>query len=1205
MENVRSWATGLSIHKIQLLLTAVAIMIATLALVGWVLDVDTLKQGIYLGVQGNGHGIAMNPLTAMATILIGLALLQGGGGSHGLFISKAGRLAAWVVIIASAMKLSAVFLGTNFAFDQHFLQIDQEFVPSNRMAAIAAMSLLLLGCATQFVQIRSSAVIQMGQFLAWCAALPALLALVSYLYGIEKLYGVDSPFNGMAFNTAIVLALLSAAALLLRPNVGFMLILTSNGPARKIAAILLPAVAIIPLLLGWSSKKGYELGFYDMKFATALYVTLDIAIFLVLVYLCLRILFFSDLHRQQAAAALKDSATRISAILNAVVDGIFTIDERGLVKTINPAAERIFGYTAAEVIGQNIKMLMPEPYRSQHDGYLEHFRATGERRIIGIGREVMGQRKDGSTFPLELAVSEMQLDEGHFFTGIVRDITERKQAEDQLSQYFALSLDMLCIWGADGYFKRVNPAFTQTLGWSVAEFLARPFIDFVHPDDRAATLREAEKQAASGEDILNYECRYQHKSGAWRVLSWVSTPHAGGLYFATARDITERKLAEQTIVAAKAEAERANQAKSDFLSMMSHEIRTSMNGVIGMVDVLHQTSLKGYQVEMVDSIRDSAYSLLDIIEDILDFSKIEAGKLEIEQAPTAVAAVVEKVCALLDRVAEKSNVELTLFTDPAIPAVVLCDAQRLRQILINLTSNAIKFSSNKGGMGKVSLQAALVERDAERIVVEFRVMDNGIGMDQETQARLFTPFTQANASTTRLFGGTGLGLSIADNLVQLMGGEIIVKSALGQGSSFVVRLPLVPLPDHSDDSAAQPLVAGLACLVIGEAGGVADHAAAYLAAAGALVEQVPDLAMARQRRGIAATGPWLWLIDAGNTPPLPDELRAITRGQPESDIRLVVIGRGKRRSPRRQNTQITEVDGNAMTRLAVLEAVAIACGRMEEKADITPSGKSPADLKAPPRSSAVQQGRLILVAEDNTTNQQVILQQLALLGFAADIAIDGHEALERWHSGDYALLLTDLHMPRMDGYVLTAAIRAEENSARHIPIIALTANALKGEAQRCRDAGMDDYLSKPARLADLKAALEKWLPAADAVTLSDTAIASAAPDVGSIPLDVGVLKALVGDDPDVISELLQDFQRSAIQVALEIQSAYAAGQAAQASAAAHKLKSAARAVGALVLGELCAEIEQAGNAGQFEVITALMPRFEAQVASVGAYLDSL
>jgi CheY-like chemotaxis protein/HPt (histidine-containing phosphotransfer) domain-containing protein len=379
-----------------------------------------------------------------------------------------------------------------------------------------------------------------------------------------------------------------------------------------------------------------------------------------------------------------------------------------------------------------------------------------------------------------------------------------------------------------------------------------------------------------------------------------------------------------------------------------------------------------------------------------------------------------------------------------------------------------------------------------------------------------------------------------------------------------------------------------------------------------VVDQAPNLAAAQERASAPLSGPWVWLIDAGNTLPLLEELRAITSARPEQDIRLVVIGRGKRRRPPRQDDdQIVRVDGNVLTRQTVLQAMAIAAGQAQAEISMPPSGKGEVSFTTPSRADALREGRLILVAEDNTTNQKVILQQLALLGFAADIASDGHAALERWRSGDYVMLLTDLHMPKMDGYELTAAIRAEENSARHIIIIALTAYAIKDEAKHCCDAGMDDYLSKPATLADLKAMLEKWLPDADsalqpaAATLSDIAMMPATLSTASKPVDVSILAALVGDDPVVVRDFLQDFRGSASQITVELKNAYADRQSAQMSALAHRLKSSARSVGALELGELCAEIEQAGKAGQLEVLSLLLPRFEAEMAAVGKYLDAL
>ncbi|MFZ1319726.1 MAG: ATP-binding protein, partial [Candidatus Nitrotoga sp.] len=596
----------------------------------------------------------------------------------------------------------------------------------------------------------------------------------------------------------------------------------------------------------------------------------------------------ADLEQANVAMAIKEEETR--SVVEHMVDCVITIDEKGIVRSANPVVENLFGYTRDEVIGQNISILMPEPHRSGHDGYMERYYQTGQAHIIGIGREVDGLHKNGEHIAVYLAVSEYFVGGKRYFTGILRDVRER----------------------------------------------VRIMKDLEH---------------------------------------------------------------------ARFEAEQANQAKSAFLATMSHEIRTPMNGVIGMADVLRQTSLSGYQVEMVNLIRESAFVLLDIIEDILDFSKIEAGKLEIERVSTNVADVVEKACGLLEHLAAKKGVELTLFIDPAIPEEVLGDALRLRQVLVNLANNAIKFSSNQQQPGRVSVRALLTKHDPDQVTVEFQITDNGIGMDEETQSRLFTSFTQGDASTTRRFGGTGLGLAISRHLVELMGGEIAVQSAPGKGSTFTVRLSFALPPTRHAVGGKTVDLTGLSCLVLGDDNGLGDDLAVYLRKSGAVVERVPDLAAARKQINTLSSGLWLLIIDAGHDAPPIEELRTAFRArsdlnphfvvvehghqQPGIEPRFIVIRRGHRRRGRVETVDLVTLDGDIMHPESFLRAVAIAAGRAYEKEESLFSDKTEMMVTPPSRAMALQQGRLVLVAEDNEINQKVIRQQLALLGYAADIAGDG------------------------------------------------------------------------------------------------------------------------------------------------------------------------------------------------------------------------
>ena len=625
-------------------------------------------------------------------------------------------------------------------------------------------------------------------------------------------------------------------------------------------------------------------------------------------------------------------------------------------------------------------------------------------------------------------------------------VFQKLQSEERFRQINASAQDAIVIADEQGRLTDWNPAAQRMFQYSREEALGQQVHQLLAPPrDHADVARGFAHFQKTGEGPLVGKMREVtalRKDGSeFPVEIYISALKEKGRWHAVGimRDITWRKQAEAALLQlnaelenkvaartadlehAKLDAEQANQAKSAFLATMSHEIRTPMNGVIGMLEVLQQSSLTGQQVEIANVIHDSAFALLAIIDDILDFSKIEAGKLQIDSVPMSVTDVVEGVCETINHIALKKGVELTLFTDPGIPAQVMGDPGRLRQILINLTNNAIKFSSGQVRQGKVSVHPMLTDSTPEQVLLEFRVTDNGIGMDKTTQARLFTAFAQADSSTTRTYGGTGLGLSIARHLVEMMGGKITAQSEPGKGSVFSVRLPFKLLPEQPDVGKTPSTVAELTCLVVGGTGGMADDLAAYLGHDGAVVERAANLAAVKGWIASRPPGLCIVLIDTADANPPLDELRAAARAHPEQETRFVVIRRGQRREPRLEDADLVLVDGNILTRRSLLTAVAIAAGRAktpDREGESNNAKASDVNVKLSPlsREEARRRGSLILVAEDNEINQKVILQQFALLGQTADIADNGQAALVLWRSGDYAILLTDLHMPEMDGY---------------------------------------------------------------------------------------------------------------------------------------------------------------------------------------------
>ena len=650
------------------------------------------------------------------------------------------------------------------------------------------------------------------------------------------------------------------------------------------------------------------------------------------------------------------------------------------------------------------------------------------------------------------------------------------------------------------------------------------------------------------------------------------------------------------------EAERANRAKSAFLATMSHEIRTPMNGVIGMVEVLAHSRLSESQADAVRTIRASAFSLLGIIDDILDFSKIEAGRLELERAPVALPDLIESVCDTLLPVALDKNVELNLFIAPQVPDLVWADATRLRQVLFNLAGNAIKFGAGRPNKrGRVSIRVD-VAQDPARLVLRFA--DNGIGMASETLANLFSSFTQAEVSTTRRFGGTGLGLAICKRLVALMSGEIHVHSVLGEGSVFTVTLPFETA--EGGVRRQDPDVTDLDCIVVGS-GENADDLRAYLEHAGARVHRVLDLDAAVQKAGVLTRA--VVIQNTRRDKLSLEALHAAFAGVP--DVRHLLIARGWGRRARMAATDVVSLDGNCLRRSSLLRAVAVAAGRASPQV-LHESGGEAMGIEpiAPTNAQARALGQLILVAEDDEVNQKVILRQIEVLGHAAEIAENGGEALRLWRAGDYALLLSDLHMPDMDGYTLAETIRREEAQRgtswrERMPILALTANALRGEAMRAQAAGMDEYLTKPLQLNLLKAALTKWMPRAGPETMPAELPQEPRGAQAAHGVDVAVLKGLVGDDPQLVQRLLADYRASAERLAQDVRMARSADDTRRIGAIAHQLKSSSRSIGALALGDLCAELENACRSATREEVARCVVKFEAELREVDAQIAAL
>ncbi|MGV8943918.1 ATP-binding protein [Thermomonas sp.] len=736
------------------------------------------------------------------------------------------------------------------------------------------------------------------------------------------------------------------------------------------------------------------------------------------------------------------------------------------------------GYRGVESLTELSRSMVAHHYDAE-----PHYRPTGE-----LG-EVMESflRMRGHVQRIETQLTDQLISNDRVRVALERRETfQRLLLEAAQTAIFAVD--------EDGTFSQVNPFAEQMLGWPAGALLGRERMDVIL-DPEALQSLSRHLSDAYGQPIASdwtalralaqhreppreFVLRHQRGRTLPVLLALSAMRDDTGVMvglLAVATDLTVPKRLERALRDSEARARDASKAKSAFLAAMSHEIRTPMIGVTGMIEVLSLTPLDTEQRHSLNVIQASAEALLRIIGDILDFSKIEAGRLEIDAVATALPALLRSVVANHAGSASSKGLSLECQIDPKVGPAHITDPVRIRQIVGNFLSNAIKFTES----GRVVAVLEVVGSDpqdgahgSDELV--FRVTDTGIGVSEQAQARLFQPFSQAEADTTRRFGGTGLGLAISRRLAELMDGTVEMESAPGAGTTMRLRIKLLRAP------------ASLA----------------------------------------SSSGP-----------------NALTPGF----------------SPRR---------------LPTVEA-------------------------------AEDERSLVLLVDDHPTNRQVIQRQLALAGYASETAEDGIEGLERWRSGRYALLLSDVHMPRMDGYQLARTVREEEahSGKPRTPIVALTAAALKGEAERCLAAGMDDYMAKPVSIPTMGACLQRWLPhTASAQPVSaelgisiqvannQRVITAEAglPQLAHPPtLEITVLTELTGGDPAEAAMLLGEFLESTRDDLAQLETMRRDGDLQGLTRQAHKIKGAAKIVGAMELADAAAMLEAAGRTGDWAHILPL------------------
>ena len=938
-------------------------------------------------------------------------------------------------------------------------------------------------------------------------------------------------------------------------------------------------------------------------------------------------------ERKNNEAALASSERHLRTALDTMLDGV-TIqsavrDEQGRIVDFrvdyaNSAIGIISGTAGSLQAGRTLLELFPA-HRTNglFDAYVNVVE-TGAPFASEAFHYVDDDAEDG---PLDQVLDLRAARIGDGYVLSVRDVTERMEAEQVLVEQRALLEALMDNTPDHIYFKDVNSRFTlisKTTAESFglhdpSEAIGKSDFDFFTEEHARPAFEDEQAIIRTGVPIVDLEERETRRDGRETWASTTKLPRRdreGNIVgtFGISRDITERKRAEQELqglnaalegamaraVELAAEADAANAAKSDFLANMSHEIRTPMNGVIGMVGLLLDTDLDEDQRHYAETVRRSGESLLDLLNDILDFSKIEAGAVELEMLDFDLRALLDDFATMPAMRAHEKGLEFICAASPDVPAYLVGDPGRLRQVLLNLAGNAMKFTHQ----GEIAVRASLVAETEANVVVRFSIKDTGIGIAPDKQARIFEKFTQADASTTRRYGGTGLGLAISKRLVELMGGEIGLNSEEGRGSEFwfTVRLARQAESEHPAVPAAD--LSGAHILVVDDNATNREVLTVQLRAWGARPGEATDgpsalLALARARD---AGDPFAAAILDMQMPGMDGMTlaRAIKADETLMDIRLVLLASLGQRGDARRMEEIG------------FSAYLMKPARQSDLFDSLSTILAGSLVGRPTRRIVTRHGARemrrgalrILLAEDNATNQQVALGILKKLGLRADAVADGAEAIRSLETVPYSLVLMDVQMPEMDGFEATHRIRDPESAVldHAVPIIAMTAHAMQGDRERCLEAGMNDYVTKPISPEALAAALDRWLPRDEANPAAPAQVAQppVAPveAAGSKPPvfdSAGIMDRLMGDS-DLARIVVDGFLEDAPRLIAALRTALDAGDAAAAIRGAHTIRGASATVGGEALRGVAWEMEKAGVAGDLAAVAARLPELESELA---------
>ncbi|MGZ9222294.1 MAG: response regulator, partial [Anaerolineales bacterium] len=947
-------------------------------------------------------------------------------------------------------------------------------------------------------------------------------------------------------------------------------------------------------------------------------------------------------ERKEAESSLEKSETLFRALFDLSPDAVVVIDPHdpsGLwpITDCNVVAGRMNGYQREELIGHSIDILNVTPgTEDERVTYLKQLRAVGNLKL-----ETQHRHKNGTIFPVEVSTTLLQVGERELILGLDRDITERRRVEAELmreKQFFeslvSNSPAAIVVLDDNENIISCNPAFEELYGYERNEVLGVSLDNLITTSETRAEAQRYTQQVRNG--TLHAFGKRRRKDDSlvdveiFGVPVFVAGEKIGTL--AIYHNVSE-------LVRARKEAEEASRTKSEFLANMSHEIRTPMNGVIGMLELALDTSLTFDQRDYLQTSLQSAESLLTLLNDILDFSKIEAGRLEIENINFSLRNTVEDVAYTLARRAQDKGLEMACLIHPDITSELRGDPARLRQILVNLVGNGIKFTHH----GEVVIRAELMEETDTHAMIHFAVQDTGIGIPFERQAAIFDRFTQADGSTTRKYGGTGLGLTISKQLVEAMGGKIGIESSPGIGSTFWFDLRFEKQIREKRTTA--PLTLGPVSLSQARILIVDDNQTNRMVltknieALGSRVEAVASGAKALEilRNAHRGRDPYHVVLLDMQMPGMDGEqtARAIKSDPSAKETKIIILtSMGQRGDANR--LEALGCSGyllKPVRQQMLFDAVVAVLGREGER--------SPGLITRHTLSEQRKLGLRILLAEDNAINQKLAVVLLQKAGYSVDAVDTGAQALEKVQTNQYSAILMDVQMPEMDGLEATQQIRElEKNTGQHIPIIAMTAHAMQGDRERCLDAGMDDYVTKPLEPKVLFSALDRWAQVPDLPkeaigslqdysspespfsvgmddglfgeetssttreTVKAVPVFQTIPTTETLPINLEAALGHFDGHEDFMRELLKEYKEQLSERIIEIRAAIEDSDANRLALLAHNLKGVSLNFSADPLSHVALTLEEISRRQDLTNAPVLMTQLELEAQRVLEYLST-